>query len=128
MEQLKNHQQQSQPEQSKKPTKSKAPMIKYISSPMMVQARSASEFRAIVQQFTGQNSNTAFDEDCTTTHEQEQARWVTSSKFQASKPGTMIRFSDHPKPAAVLDQMDENNLWEAVVENLSSYQPPCVYV
>lgn len=36
--------------QKKKPMK-----IKYISSPMMVKASSASEFRAIVQQHTGQN-------------------------------------------------------------------------
>ncbi|KAM0992339.1 hypothetical protein ACFX13_010770 [Malus domestica] len=123
MEQLKNHHQQSQPDhQSKKPTKSKEPMIKYISSPMMVQARSASEFRAIVQQFTGQNANTPSDEECTATHEKE----------QASRPDTMIRFSDHPPPpapAAVSDQlMDENNLWEAVAESLSSYRPPRVYV
>ncbi|KAF3452325.1 hypothetical protein FNV43_RR02758 [Rhamnella rubrinervis] len=36
--------------------KKKKPInIKYISSPMMVKASSASEFRAIVQQHTGQN-------------------------------------------------------------------------
>ncbi|KAF3452324.1 hypothetical protein FNV43_RR02757 [Rhamnella rubrinervis] len=39
-------------EAKKKPIK-----IKYISSPMMVHANSASEFRAIVQELTGQNSN-----------------------------------------------------------------------
>ena len=41
----------------KKPIK-----IKYISSPMMVQAKNASEFRAIVQQLTGKNSNLDHDD------------------------------------------------------------------
>ncbi|PON46081.1 VQ motif containing protein [Parasponia andersonii] len=41
----------------KKPIK-----IKYISSPMMVQAKNASEFRAIVQQLTGKNSDLYEDE------------------------------------------------------------------
>lgn len=45
---------------SKKPTetKKKVPMnIKYISSPVKVQASNASEFWAIVQELTGQNAN-----------------------------------------------------------------------
>ncbi|CAL5363231.1 unnamed protein product [Camellia sinensis] len=43
----------------KKPIKSKKKPIKvtYISSPMMVRANNASEFRAIVQELTGQNSD-----------------------------------------------------------------------
>ena len=41
----------------KKPIK-----IKYISSPMMVHAKNASEFRAIVQQLTGKNSDLYEDE------------------------------------------------------------------
>lgn len=44
---------------SKKPieAKKKPIKIKYISSPMMVQANSALEFREIVQELTGQNSD-----------------------------------------------------------------------
>lgn len=44
------HRRQTPMSERKKPMK-----IKYISSPMMVKASSASEFRAIVQQHTGQN-------------------------------------------------------------------------
>ena len=46
-----------------KPTKGKKKpiKIKYISSPMMVRANNASEFRAIVQELTGQNSNVSDD-------------------------------------------------------------------
>ncbi|PQP93278.1 hypothetical protein Pyn_22804 [Prunus yedoensis var. nudiflora] len=131
MEQLRNHHShhQPQPDQSKKPTKAKAPMIKYISSPMMVQASNASEFRAIVQQLTGQDSNIAVFDDQQGTHD-EQASWVSSSNHEASKADRMMRFSEGPPlPVAVLDQpSDENNVWEAVAESLSAFQSPCVYV
>lgn len=52
---LGNNHLKSQTKPSK--TKKKPIKIKYISSPMMVRASNASEFRAIVQELTGQNSN-----------------------------------------------------------------------
>lgn len=49
------HRRQTAP--SMKAMKKKKPInIKYIASPMMVKASNASEFRAIVQQHTGQNA------------------------------------------------------------------------
>ncbi|XP_057475901.1 sigma factor binding protein 1, chloroplastic-like [Actinidia eriantha] len=50
---------------SKKPIKVKKKPIKvtYISSPVMVQANNASEFRAIVEELTGQNSDVSRFED-----------------------------------------------------------------
>ncbi|KAK4596548.1 hypothetical protein RGQ29_014550 [Quercus rubra] len=87
-----NHHFQHDPNlKSQKPTKTMTKPIKitYISSPMIVKACDASEFRAIVQELTGKNSSISADFDsCPMVTEEEPSQALsydtaheTNSKF-----------------------------------------------
>lgn len=84
-----NHHYQNQPIKRQKPTKvEKKPMkIKYISSPIMVKAGNASEFRAIVQQLTGKNADPISPDD-TYTMVTEEASHVPHQNTPHSMMGT----------------------------------------
>lgn len=81
---MENLQKRQKPNKAKK----KPIKIKYISSPMMVQAKNASEFRAIVQELTGQNSNIVDHEDDQYDHDHISQYDTTTrlGKFEAPAP------------------------------------------
>lgn len=83
----------------KKPTKNmmmkKKPLkVTYISSPVMVTAATASEFRAIVQELTGKDS----DAEAPSPHEKEEGL----TTFSREQGGAMKLPADHPCSTADL--------------------------
>lgn len=129
MEQLRNHKNQQRAERQKR-SKAKTPIrIKYISSPMMVQANNASEFRAIVQELTGQNSNTTIaDHD---TNHYDQVSWVSNQRASESADmktqdvDELMKFSDNR--LAVFDRFDEIKFWGEVSESFCAFESPFGY-
>ncbi|KAL6146802.1 hypothetical protein ACLB2K_057479 [Fragaria x ananassa] len=130
MEQLRNHENRQQRTERRKRSKAETPIrIKYISSPMMVQANNASEFRAIVQELTGQNSDATIPDHGTDYC--EQANWVSSHR--ASQPADMktqngdelMKFSDDHVVA--FGQFDEIKFWREVSESFCVSESPYGY-
>lgn len=126
------NQSQSQ-SQNQNPTKvqRKPIKVKYISSPMMIKASSALEFRAIVQQLTG------FDSNSTPTRRRNQksvsdcAR-TPSSMFHADREMEVLKFSDDHM--ASLLQFDDqgcfdtqNNNNNILPNNIMEFQSSCFF-
>ncbi|EXB93205.1 hypothetical protein L484_024544 [Morus notabilis] len=142
---------QKQPSKGKK----KPIKIKYISSPMMVRANNASEFRAIVQELTGRNSNYTdlyddvhHDESLnrTTTifseSDHDQPGWSQFSADyhpQGSDDHALVDDRDHDHHVggkfsnpnvSLLGQIDELGLfWRSEVsESFNGFQSSCLFV
>ncbi|KAI8556231.1 hypothetical protein RHMOL_Rhmol05G0236300 [Rhododendron molle] len=118
---------------SKKPKKEKKKPIKvtYISSPVMVQAENAFEFRAIVQELTGKNSDLG--------------RTCGDGPAFGNEDGEVIdhgNISTHSKPAFTNGEysnddcsnmvqtsleFNESSFWKEVSKS-SGFQFPCVLV
>lgn len=85
-------------EAKKKPIK-----IKYISSPVMVQANNASEFRAIVQELTGLNSN-IIESSSIHPHHDDQHTTTTAaaaheySRISGDAMSSWVGVHDHDQP------------------------------
>ncbi|XP_021282108.1 uncharacterized protein LOC110414990 [Herrania umbratica] len=116
---------------SKNPTKAKKnPIkIKYISSPMMVKASNADEFRAIVQELTGRNSDVGEPSNVPTTLPEEANQ--VHSPFHVDSPPAKV--DDKSLLDTFQDDMsslefDEGFLWRAVPENLFGFQSPFIFV
>lgn len=123
MGKLRNHHCQK----SQNPTKvKKNPIkIKYISSPMMVKASNAAEFRAIVQELTGQNSDIG-EPTATTT-----VPTTTIPEVQADSPAKIddekSLFDTFEDDMSSLE-LDEALLWRGFPENLFGFQSPSIFV
>ena len=87
MDNRKTHEFYQNQHKSKKPTKLKKKPIKvaYISSPVMVQANNAFEFRTIVEDIMGQNSNVARFEDASMAYGTDASLMCLIPKFQLQK-------------------------------------------
>ncbi|PRQ41767.1 hypothetical protein RchiOBHm_Chr3g0450331 [Rosa chinensis] len=127
MEQLRNCENRQQRAERQKRSKAETPiMIKYISSPMMVQANNASEFRAIVQELTGQNSDTTIPD-----HGTNQASWVSnhrasqSANMKTQNADELMKFSDDR--VEVFSQFDEIKFWREVSESFCASESPYGY-
>lgn len=100
-------------DKSKKPKK--IPIkVKYISSPMMVKAGNAEEFRAIVQQLTGQHSDIG-----------EPGNVVTNTK---AKFDDRYLLDASPDDMPSMELFDEGFVWRGVAENLFGFQSPPFFV
>ncbi|GMI84483.1 hypothetical protein HRI_002117600 [Hibiscus trionum] len=98
--------------------------IKYISSPMMVKASNEAEFRAIVQQLTGQNSD--IREPCTITEEANQVpNFRADSVAKIDDPNSTEAF---PYDMSSMELLDESFVWRGVAENLFGFQSPFIFV
>ncbi|XVF31055.1 hypothetical protein REPUB_Repub16aG0112400 [Reevesia pubescens] len=112
---------------SKNPTKvKKNPIkVKYISSPMMVKASNAAEFRAIVQELTGQYSDIGGDPSnvpTTTTDEANQVYFPIQVDPPAKIDDKNL-LDTFPDDMSSLE-FDENLIWRGVLENLFGFQSP----
>lgn len=142
----------------KQPTKlaKKKPIkIKYISSPMMVRANNATEFRAIVQELTGRNSNIGdslyddvqCDDEFQVSHttliseldhdhddHDHQPRWLPfDADHHQQGSGTLVQDDVDEKflnqaNISMLAQIDELFWRSEVSENFNGFQSSCVFV
>ncbi|OMO71983.1 VQ motif-containing protein [Corchorus capsularis] len=108
---------------SKNPTKVKKNPIKvtYIDSPTMVKVSNADEFRAIVQELTGRNSDTReqhSNDVHTTTIPKEEANQVHDS---SAKVDDRILLDSFPVDMSSLE-FDEDFTWRGVQEDLLGFQ------
>lgn len=140
MEELKNqnyiHNHLKKCQKSNK-TKKKPIKIKYISSPVLVQANNAFEFRAIVQEFTGKNSNSDRFPNQDYTNKMSSTTEEASRIFinEAPEEDTNI-FQNHEimntttstvMTSTILPQFDEGYLWREVSDNFCGFQFPCIF-
>ncbi|KAL4341674.1 hypothetical protein GQ457_08G005340 [Hibiscus cannabinus] len=101
--------------------------IKYISSPMMVKASNEAEFRAIVQQLTGQNSDIGDREPCTITEEANQAGNFQADSFAKIDDPDLSEAL--PYDMSAMELLDESFVWRSgVAENLFGFQSPSIFV
>ncbi|KAJ7973512.1 VQ motif-containing protein [Quillaja saponaria] len=135
-------QQHLQDNQSKtqKPNKvlNKVPMkITYISSPVMVRACNASEFRAVVQELTGngnkysdkENKSSHGNTSCMRRNNEQDSTWI--SENEAFSDATMAAENHVLEPAqpswnkmAYLE-FEESHFWrELVLEGIPPFQSP----
>ncbi|KAJ6359987.1 hypothetical protein OIU77_004068 [Salix suchowensis] len=119
-----------EPKRGKKPTKHKKEPIKitYISSPTMVKATNASEFRAIVQELTGKDSKVEdpFDAYPVIGNEEEEASQVPRYRtppFNVAAGGNDV----FPSNTSFL-QTEDGFFWGDVSEMSFEFQSPCVFV
>ncbi|KAK9292594.1 hypothetical protein L1049_020568 [Liquidambar formosana] len=127
MGKLRNHQNPHHL-QIQKHTKAKRKRIKvtYISNPIMVKACSASEFRAIVQELTGKNSDSTWSSPHATIT-QESSR-VLDHETPHAKTGHENVDDGFFYPISSLKFKDEGFFWsDEFFENLSGFQSPCVF-
>ncbi|KAK8545464.1 hypothetical protein V6N12_026298 [Hibiscus sabdariffa] len=100
--------------------------IKYISSPMMVKASSEAEFRAIVQQLTGQNSDIRDREPCTITEEANQGGNFQADSFvKIDDPDLSEAF---PYDMSAMELLDESFVWRSGVAEMFGFQSPSIFV
>ncbi|XP_039063993.1 uncharacterized protein LOC120208953 [Hibiscus syriacus] len=113
-------------DKTQKPTKPKKNPIKirYISSPVMVKACNEAEFRAVVQQLTGQNSD--IREHRSITEEANQVRDIPN--FQADSLAKIDDTNTFPYDMSSLELFDESFVWRGVAENLVGFQSPSIFV
>ncbi|MBA0699683.1 hypothetical protein Goshw_000177 [Gossypium schwendimanii] len=100
-------------DKSKKPKKIPV-KVKYISSPMMVKASNAEEFRAIVQELTGQHSDMGEPVNVVTTN--------TKAKLDDRN-----LLDAYPDDMSSMELFDEGFVWRGVAENLFGFQSPFVF-
>ncbi|KAL3728021.1 hypothetical protein ACJRO7_032724 [Eucalyptus globulus] len=109
---------------SQKPTimaRKKPLKIRYISSPVMVKASNASEFRAIVQELTGKDSNAGGFSECS----MDGSRSLGQSNLQSQKNGEQDYVS-YSVPFNGL--LDEGLSWKECSEGLLGYYSQCLFV
>ncbi|OMO96237.1 VQ motif-containing protein [Corchorus olitorius] len=120
---------------SKNPIKVKKNPIKvtYIASPTMVKVSNADEFRAIVQELTGRNSDTReqhSNDVHTTTIPKEDANQVHDFHFQvdsSAKVDDRIMLDTFPVDMSSLE-FDEDFTWRGVQEDLFGFQSSSISV
>ncbi|KAF8017792.1 hypothetical protein BT93_H2863 [Corymbia citriodora subsp. variegata] len=100
----------------KKPLK-----IRYISSPVMVKASNPSEFRAIVQELTGKDSDAGgFSE-----YSKDASLSSVQSNLQTQKKGEP-NYVSYSVPFNGL--LDEGLFWRECSEGLFGFHSPCLFV
>ncbi|KAK9292635.1 hypothetical protein L1049_020610 [Liquidambar formosana] len=106
-----------------KPTK-----ITYISNPITVKACSPFEFRTVVQELTGKNSDVRSPGDTGLATITDEASWVLDHETPQEKlvnenveDGFLNTIYSH-------EMDDEGFLWGEVLESLSGFQSPSVFV
>ncbi|KAJ6877140.1 hypothetical protein NC651_030006 [Populus alba x Populus x berolinensis] len=127
-----------EPRRSKKPTKHKKEPVKitYISSPTMVKATSASEFRAIVQELTGKDSKVEDPFDAYSVISNEEASQVPHYGNHLGG-GPVVRAWDQEFNVAGVHDVFPNNtpflqtedgfFWGDVSEMSFEFRSPCVF-
>ncbi|KAL9344473.1 hypothetical protein Peur_062148 [Populus x canadensis] len=115
--------QQEQPKKGQKSTKNKREpiKIKYISSPTMVKATNATEFRAIVQELTGKDSKV--EDPCDANEEASQVPRHGTQRFDVESVDGA--FSNNTSPFL---QTEDGFVWGDVSERAFELQYPCVFV
>jgi hypothetical protein len=116
--------QQEQPKKGQKSTKNKREpiKIKYISSPTMVKATNATEFRAIVQELTGKDSKVEDPSDANEEASHQVPRHGTPRFDVESVDGA---FNNNTPPFL---QAEDGFVWGDVSERAFELQYPCVFV
>ncbi|KAG6750665.1 hypothetical protein POTOM_045173 [Populus tomentosa] len=116
-----------EPKRSKKPTKHKKEPVKitYISSPTMIKATNASEFRAIVQELTGKDSKVEDPFDAYSMISNEEASQVPHyGTPQFNVAGVHDIF---PNNTPFL-QTEDGFFWGDVSEMFFEFRSPCVFL
>jgi hypothetical protein len=115
--------QQEQPKKGQKSTKNKREpiKIKYISSPTMVKATNATEFRAIVQELTGKDSKV--EDPCDANEEASQVPRHGTPRFDVESVDGA--FCNNTSPFL---QKEDGFVWGDVSERAFELQYPCVFV
>lgn len=130
---------QQKPQHSKtlkpKQTMKKAVKVTYISSPLMVRACDASEFREVVQELTGKNSINLVEspdsEDPTLilSNNKEEAVWISPHEaLHETMPAEAVNATSYNRMGSL--EFDEGCFWREIVQNMSmsGLQSPCVLV
>ncbi|XVF42253.1 hypothetical protein PTKIN_Ptkin01aG0346000 [Pterospermum kingtungense] len=127
MGKLRNHQHCDHKSQNPTKVKKNPIKIKYISSPTMVVASNAAEFRAIVQELTGQNSDIGEPNGVHTTIP-ERANQV-HLPFQADSPAKIDEKSSFDMFQDDMSSLefDDGLLWRGVPENVFGFQSPSIF-
>ncbi|CAL5365091.1 unnamed protein product [Camellia sinensis] len=119
----------------KKPIKSKKKPIKvtYISSPMMVRANNASEFRAIVQELTGQNSDlgsSEFEASLAIGGGGDEGRSMVLNRSSIAKAEFGNGGIGEFELSNVVSSLEPNeaSFWKEVSDSFLGFQFPCVLV
>lgn len=118
------------PKSRKLSKKMKRPVkITYISSPTMFTATNASEFRAIVQEFTGKDSKVLDNWDpCTATSNEESTlnNSETTSRLTMESESADHIFLNYASSSS--PEMEDSFFWNGVSESLFGFQSPCLFV
>lgn len=102
--------------------------VTYISNPMMVKASNASEFRAIVQELTGQHSDFPSWDDSANVTASGEANKVPTQGIPYTVRIDAENVKDELSDAFSSFDFNDTFSWREVYDCLSGFQSQCVFV